>query len=66
MIGHVVSFLDELAVWFLSLNAWDQFAWPPTTAIPQALQEAELYGYCHGQAVDLGLVMLAAQFRVTD
>ena len=35
-------------------------------AIPWALTEAELYGYCHGQAVDLGPVMLAAQFQVTD
>ena len=35
-------------------------------AIPQALTEAELYGYCHSQAVDLGPVMPAAQFRVMD
>ena len=35
-------------------------------AVPQALTEAEPYGYCCGQAVDLGLVMPAAQFRVTD
>ena len=35
-------------------------------AVPWALTEAEPYGYCHGQAVDLGPVMLAAQFRVTD
>ena len=26
----------------------------------------ELYGYCRGQVVDLGPVMLVAQFRVTD
>ena len=35
-------------------------------AIPRALTEVELYGYCHGQAVDLGAVMLVAQFWVTD
>ena len=33
---------------------------------PRALTEAELYGYCHDQAVDLGPVMPAAQLRVTD
>ena len=33
-------------------------------AIPRALTEAELYGYCRGQAVDLGPVMLVAQFQV--
>ena len=35
-------------------------------AVLQALTEAELYGYCRSQAVDLGPVMLAAQFWVTD
>ena len=35
-------------------------------AIPWALTEAELYGYCHGQGVDLGPVMPAAQFWVTN
>ena len=65
-VAHVITFLDELVVWAPSLDAWDQFVWPPTTAIPQALTEAEPYGYCHGQVVDLRPVMLAAQFRVTD
>ena len=32
----------------------------------QALTEAELYGYCCSQAVDLRPVMPATQFRVTD
>ena len=45
---------------------WDQFAWPPSVAIPQALQEAELYGYCCRQVVEMGSVMPAAQFWVTD
>ena len=35
-------------------------------ATPHALTEAELYGYCLGQAVDLGPVLLVAQFWVTE
>ena len=35
-------------------------------ATPQVLQESELYGYCCGQAVNMGPVMPAAQFWVTD
>ena len=58
--------MDELAVWAPSLDAWDQFVWLPATAIPWALTEAEPYGYCHGQAVDLAPVMPMAQFRVMD
>ena len=34
--------------------------------MPWALTEAEPYGYCHGQAVDLRPVMPVAQLRVTD
>ena len=66
LVTHVITFLDELAVWAISLDAWDQFVWLPAVAIPQALTEVELYGYCHAQAVDLGPVMPVAQFRVTD
>ena len=65
-VAHIITFLDELVVWAPSLDAWDQFVWPPTAAIPWALTEAEPYGYCHSQAVDLGPVIPAAQFRVTD
>ena len=65
-VAHVITFLDELAVRATSLDTWDQFVWPPATAIPRALTESELYGYCHSQAVDLRPVMLAAQFWVTD
>ena len=65
-IAHIITFLDELVVQVPSLAAWDQLVWPPTAAIPRALTEAELYGYCCGQAVDLGPVMPAAQFQVTD
>ena len=64
--AHVITFLDMLAVQVPSLDAWDQLVWLPAVAIPWALTEAELYGYCHGQAVDLGAVMPVAQFRLTD
>ena len=32
--AHVITFLDELAVWVPSLDAWDQLVWPPAAAIP--------------------------------
>ena len=64
--AHVISYLDELAVCVPSLDAWNQMVWPTTAAIPRALTEAELYGYCQGQAVDLSPVMLVAQFWVTE
>ena len=65
-IAHIITFLDELAVRVPTLDASDQLVWPPAAAILWALTEAELYGYCYSQVVDLGPVMLAAQFRVTD
>ena len=49
-----------------SLDAWDQLVWLPAAAVPQALTEVELYGYCCSQAVDLSPVMPMAQFQVTD
>ena len=58
--------MDELAIWVLSLDAWDQFVWPLAVAMPWVLTEAEQYGYCHSQAIDLGPVMAAAQLRVTE
>ena len=58
--------MDDLAVWVPSLDAWDQFIWPPAAAMPQALIEAKQYGYHCGQAIDLRPVMPAAQLRVTD
>ena len=33
---------------------------------PTQTHRGRVYGYCWGQAVDLGLVMLAAQFQVTE
>ena len=65
-VAHVITFMDELAIWVPSLDAWDQFVWLLAVSVLWALTEAEPYGYCHSQTVDLGPVMLAAQFRVTD
>ena len=48
------------------LNAWDQFVWPPSGAMPWATTEVEQYGYCHGKAMDLSVVMLAMVFRITN
>ena len=64
--AHVITFLDELVVWVPTLDTWDQLVWLPTAAVPQALTEAELYGYCRGQVVDLGPMMPATQFQVTE
>ena len=63
---HVISYLDELAVHIPTLESWDQMVWPTMAAIPRTLTEAEFYGYCWGQAVDLDPVMPAAQFQVTE
>ena len=62
----MITFLDDVAVCIPMLNAWDQFVWPPGTAMPHAAMEVEQYGYCRSQAIDLGPVMLAMQFRMTD
>ena len=64
--AHIITYLDEVAVHVPSLDEWDQLVWPTAAAIPHALTEAELYGYCHGQAVDLSPVLLAAQFQVME
>ena len=64
--AHVISYLDELAVHIPTLEAWDQMVWPTMAVIPHTLTEAKSYAYCWGQAVDLGPVMLAAQFRVME
>ena len=63
---HVISYLNELAVCVPTQEAWDQMVWPTMAAIPHALTEAKSYGYCWGQALDLGPMMLAAQFWVTE
>ena len=58
--------MDDVPVRIPSLNAWDQFVWPPTAAVLQAITQVEQYGYHWGHAVDLGPVMPASQFKVTD
>ena len=64
--AHIITYLDELAVCIPSLDVWDQLVWPTAATISRALTEAELYGYCRGQVVDLSPVMLVAQFWVTE
>ena len=65
-VAYAITFVDELAIWVPSLDAWDQFIWLPAAAMPQAPMEAEQYGYHCVQAIDLGLIMPAMQFRVMD
>ena len=64
--AHIITYLNKLAVHVPTLEAWDQMVWPTTAVIPHTLTKAKLYGYCWGQAVDLGPMMPAAQFWVTD
>ena len=63
--AHVI-YLDKLAVHIPTREAWDQMVWPTTATIRHVPTKAESYSYCWGQAVDLGPVMPAAQFHVTD
>ena len=63
---HVISYLDELAVHLPTSKAWDELVWPTMAANPHVPTKAKSYSYCQGQAVDLGPVMLAVQFRVTN
>ena len=65
-VAYVITFIDELAIWVPSLDAWDQFIWLPAAAVSQALTEAESYGYCCSQTVDLRPVMPVVQLRVMD
>ena len=30
-VAYVITFMDEFAIWVPSLDAWDQFVWPPAT-----------------------------------
>ena len=66
MISHAITFLDDVAMRVPTLDAWDQFVWLPSAAMPWATTEVEQYGYRHGHTIDLGPVMPATQFRVTD
>ena len=63
---HIISYLDQLAVHVPTLEAWDQMVWPTMVAILCALTEAKLYGYCQGQAMELGPIMPVAQFHITE
>ena len=63
---YTITFLDDMAVHTPTLNTWDQFVWPPSAAIPWTAMQAEQYGYCCGNAIDLGAVMPVMKFRVTD
>ena len=63
---HIITYLDELAVCIPSLDVLDQMMWPTVVAIPHALTEAELYGYCQGQVVDLGPMKPVVQFWVME
>ena len=65
-VAHAITFVDDTAMRVPSLDVWDQFVWLPAVAMPQATMEAEQYGYHHGQAIDLGPIIPATQFRVTD
>ena len=64
-VSHAITFVDDVAMRVPSLNAWDQFVWPPGVAMPWATREMEQYGYCHGQAIDLSPIMPVTLFRVT-
>ena len=63
---HVISYLNELVVYVPTMEAWDQMVWPTTAAISCVPTEADSYGYCWGQAVDLSPVIPAVQFCVTE
>ena len=64
--AHIISYLNELAVCVPTIEAWDQMVWPSTVAIMRVPTEAESYGYCQGQVVDISPVMPAAQIHVTE
>ena len=55
-----------MAVHTPTLNAWDQFIWPPSAAIPWTTTQVEQYGYHCGNAVDFGAAMPVMEFRITD
>ena len=65
-VSHAITFLGDMAVHIPTLDAWDQFVWPPSAAIPRTATQVEQYGYCHRNAVDLSAVMPVMEFSVTD
>ena len=65
-ISHAITFLEDMAVCGPTFDAWDQFVWLASVAIPWATTQVEQYGYCRRNAIDLSAVMSAMEFRVTD
>ena len=65
-VSHAITFLDDMAVHVPTLDAWDQFIWLPSAAIPRTTMQVEQCGYHRGNAIDLSAVMPATEFRVTD
>ena len=65
-VSYVITFLDDMAVRVPMLNAWDQFVWLPSAAILWTATQVGQYGYHCRNAVNLGMVMPAMEFRVTD
>ena len=63
---HAITFLDDMKVRTPTRDAWEQFVWPPIAAIPRTATQAEQYGYRCGNAINLGAVMPAMKFRVTN
>ena len=43
-ISHAITFLDDVAVHVPTLDAWDQFVWPPSVTVSRAAMEVEQYG----------------------
>ena len=39
LVAYAITFVDELAIRVPSLNAWDQFIWPPAAAMPWGSHE---------------------------
>ena len=64
--GIVHTFLDDMVVGTPTLDAWDQFVWPPSAAVPWTTIQAKQYGYRHGNTINLGTVMPVTEFKVTD
>ena len=56
-VSHMITFLDDMAVRVPMLDAWDQFIWLPSAAVPWTATQVEQYVYHRGNAVDLCTVM---------
>ena len=65
-ISHAITFPDDMAVRVPTLDAWDQFIWPLSAAMPWPATEVEQYGYHCANTMDLCPVMPVTEFRVTN